>query len=525
MDYQTQGSWDRSHQAFTYNSMTASQVDQQEASFSVDGPIHWIANVEPLLRGHSHPDSQLEWAQTLEPSKAFNDMQNRQNQQYSYQEAHQNTYPAPQLLDSDLSYAQSSSFHTQWAPSPGADSRDSNPLSPQSERDFRHDPSIVSSPYAALPLTRSHSGISALSHETELWGSGGHTQSFQQTTANMAMIHREAEETPTFQGHEEMFMDHESAEQDLTSITVILAPRPTHSHYLHPHASPAPSYSSNNPPAPRLPPVEAEDTDIDAAFDLDSLPADDLPAADDTDTDSTYSPHQRRTSRPTRQRRQVRRAAPRTTPLHPSTTTRVKKHSSNAPSSSTGRTSNANPTFPCTFAWAGCTSAFGSKNEWKRHVASKHICFNYWECQVGSCSAPGQGGWFNRKDLFAQHLRRMHAPGASVKSGPGKEDWEKKLAQQLEEGKRNGRSLIRDVGCPKPGCGERFTGLRAWDERMEHVARHWEGVGRGEVGGWGESGGGVLEWAEREGVVRCVAGRWVLGEGGVGEVDAVGESE
>ncbi|KFZ04521.1 hypothetical protein V502_10088, partial [Pseudogymnoascus sp. VKM F-4520 (FW-2644)] len=485
MDYQTQGTWDRSHQAFPYNSMTASQADQQEASFPVDA-LHWIANVEPALRGHSHPDSQLEWAQTFEPPKAFNDMQNRQNQQYSYQEAHQNTYPAPQLLNSDLSYAQSSSFHTQWAPSPGADSRDSSALSPQSDRDFRHDPSIVSSPYAALPLTRSHSGISALSHETELWAGGGLAQTYQQTTANMAMIHREPEETPTFQGHEEMFMDHESGEQDLTSITVNLAPRPTHSHYLHPHASPAPSsihrhvspapssYSSHNPPAPRLPPVEAEDTDLDAAFDLDSLPADDLPAADDTDTDSTYTPHQRRTSRPTRQRRNGRRAPAPTTPLHPSTTTRVKKPSSKAPSSSTGRVSNANPTFPCTFAWAGCTSAFGSKNEWKRHVASKHICFNYWECHVGPCSAPGQGGRFNRKDLFAQHLRRMHSPGASAKSGPDKVEWEGKLAQLLEDGKKVGRSLIREVACPKPGCTESWKGLRAWDERMEHVARHWE---------------------------------------------------
>ena len=194
-------------------------------------------------------------------------------------------------------------------------------------------------------------------------------------------------------------MDHESSEQD-SSIPHTLAPHP-HPHYLYPNASPAPSslhrhvspapssYSTHNPPAPRLTPHPApveDDADIDAAFDLDSLP--DLPAADDTDTDGTWTPRPRRASRTTRPRRQTRRPAP-ATPLHPSSNARVSKRRPTLASSTsrTGRTSNSNPTFPCTFAWAGCTSAFGSKNEWKRHVATKHICSFYWECKIGSCSA------------------------------------------------------------------------------------------------------------------------------------------
>ncbi|OBT87491.1 hypothetical protein VE02_03596 [Pseudogymnoascus sp. 03VT05] len=524
MDYQTQAPWDRP-QIFAYNnSMMASQADQQEPSYPVDPlHLHWIANLEPAFRDRSHPESQQqEWAaaaaaaQTLEPAKASssfgNNMQNRQGQQHysSYQEAHQNTYQAPQqVLASNLSYGPSSaaSFN-HWAPSPGADSRDSSVLSPRSERDYRQDPSLVSSPYAAHALTRSHSGISALSHEAELYGGGQQFQ--QQTIPNMSMIHPELDEDPTFRGQEEMFMDHESGEQDTSSNSNTLAPRPTQlSQFLHPHLSPAPSihrhlspalstYNNTlNPPAPRLTPhqtpIEVDDTDLDAPFDLDSP----LPRNDDTDTDETWTPHAaRRTSR-TPRRRQPRRAAPPARVIHPSSTTCVRKPGGRAnnptSSSSAGRPSNANPTFPCTFAWAGCTSAFASKNEWKRHVASKHTCFFYWECRVGSCSAPGQAGKFNRKDLFAQHLRRMHAPPSSsstAKSGPAKEAWEKRLAGLLEEGKRKGRAQIMKVACPVLGCGVQWEGQRAWDERMEHVARHWEGGRGGEVG-WCESEGGL----------------------------------
>ncbi|OBT48555.1 hypothetical protein VE00_01385 [Pseudogymnoascus sp. WSF 3629] len=554
MDYQTQAPWDRP-QIFAYNnSMMTAQVDQQEASYPLD-PIHWITNVEPvpIPRGRSHPDSQQqEWAhQTLESSKAsFNhNMQNRQNQnqQYSYQEAHQNTYPAPQQVHtSNLPYGSSSASFNHWAPSPSVDSRDSSVLSPHSERDYHQDPSLVSSPYAAHALTRSHSGISSLSHEAELYASAGQ-QFQQQTIPNMSLIHPELDEDPTFRGQEEMFMDHESAEQDTTSstsMTAILAPRPqSHNQFLHPHLSPAPSsihshlspapstYNTPNPPAPRLTPhqspMEVDDADLDATFDLDSP----LPRNDDTDTDETWTPH---AARRTPRRRVPRRAAPPTRALQPTSRSRVTKGGRSNPHSSAsavGRTANSNPTFPCTFAWAGCTSAFASKNEWKRHVASKHTCFFYWECRNGSCSAPGQAGKFNRKDLFAQHLRRMHSPpSATAKSGPGKEAWERRLSELLEEGKRKGRAAITKVACPVPGCTAGWEGARAWDERMEHVARHWDAV-KGRGAEWCESGGGVLEWAEREGVVRrCEGGvggggaGWVLGEG-VGEVDAVGEEE
>ncbi|KFY44393.1 hypothetical protein V495_03485, partial [Pseudogymnoascus sp. VKM F-4514 (FW-929)] len=329
MVYHLQNSWDSS-QPYAYNSMTVPQTDQQEAAispFSLDnGSQDWIASLEVALRGRSHPDSQQEWttaAHAMEP-KAFA-MQNHHQQQYSYPEAHhQPAYP-PHLHTSSITYgapAPSSSFgsNTQWAaPSPGAsDSHNSSALSPTSDRDFRHDLSIASSPFAALPLTRSHSGISALSHETAAadalshetaaaefsFGGGAHLgPPYQQQTTSMALIHPEMEEEPMQFGEEEMFMDHEG-EQEGNSITVIraansqyLSPAPqinrvvspapsaysshSHSHsHSHPHSL-APSHNAQQQHNTQL----EDDTDVDAPFDDDIVPA------DDTDTDSTYTPN------------------------------------------------------------------------------------------------------------------------------------------------------------------------------------------------------------------------------------------
>ena len=138
-------------------------------------------------------------------------------------------------------------------------------------------------------------------------------------------------------------------------------------------------------------------------------------------------------------------------------------------------------------------------------------------------------GWndFGRKDLFVQHARRMHfeeveevgaKAGYEALSREEKRKWEEKMEGVKERCWVRRREAPRDVGCSVVGCKERKKwGL--WEERMEHVAGHWErGEGRGE--GVDE---GLLEWCVREGVVVDLAdeGRWVLkglgGEGGAGE--------
>lgn len=171
-------------------------------------------------------------------------------------------------------------------------------------------------------------------------------------------------------------------------------------------------------------------------------------------------------------------------------------------------------TYVCAFAFAGCNSLFGSKNEWKRHVASQHLCLNYWECTQGACgsrarpsssspsSASNKSSIFNRKDLFTQHLRRMHAPAAAKKNTKKIPRWEADVSRLQAECLRIRRDAPEKIACG--ACGVSFEGDGAWDERMEHFARHAE---RGEPG---DVDGGLVDWAVREGVVRSVGGRWEL---------------
>ena len=153
--------------------------------------------------------------------------------------------------------------------------------------------------------------------------------------------------------------------------------------------------------------------------------------------------------------------------------------------------------YVCTFSFAGCKSTFGNKNEWKRHVTSQHLCLQYWLCNVGDCgqgrashgsrngSGSGSGGGgggggrgkgndFNRKDLFTQHLRRMHAP-FSVKRQQRKDgEWEERVKELQSSCLKTRRHPPTRTRCPVRDCPLTFEGPNSWDERMEHVGRHLE---------------------------------------------------
>ncbi|KAG9248593.1 hypothetical protein BJ878DRAFT_572243 [Calycina marina] len=157
--------------------------------------------------------------------------------------------------------------------------------------------------------------------------------------------------------------------------------------------------------------------------------------------------------------------------------------------------------FPCAFSFAGCTSTFGSKNEWKRHIASQHLCLTYYRCS--SCTqstVEGKGNEFNRKDLFTQHLRRMHAPFA-IKKAIAKGDsklnleWESHVKEMQVNCLVIRRQPPQRSACPKVDCSNVFEGTGSWDDWTEHVGRHME---KGE--------------ANRLGVDRLLA-RWALEEG------------
>lgn len=189
--------------------------------------------------------------------------------------------------------------------------------------------------------------------------------------------------------------------------------------------------------------------------------------------------------------------------------------------------------FTCSFAPYGCQSTFVSKNEWKRHVTSQHLQLGFYRCDVGKCSIhsqsatsnqyvtpstsprsrtssppPGLPNDFNRKDLFTQHQRRMHAPWLKGGRRRTPTDAENSAFEAgLEEVRRRCwhglRTLPQQSHCGF--CREVFSGDGSWDARMEHVGRHFEREDRQALG-TEEEDVALREWGLREGILTLVDG-------------------
>ncbi|MCJ1288146.1 hypothetical protein MMC26_007501 [Xylographa opegraphella] len=171
--------------------------------------------------------------------------------------------------------------------------------------------------------------------------------------------------------------------------------------------------------------------------------------------------------------------------------------------------------FTCTFRLYGCPATFGSKNEWKRHVSSQHLRLGIWRCDLGSClpQSPHHGAAevpepiyneFNRKDLFTQHLRRMHSPSASCSQHE-----KDRFAASLEAACARCLIDIRNPPpysscgyCPAGQRGTVFEGSGLWEARMEHVGRHLES-GHGQDKQWVEDTM-LRDWMIAEGLVERV---------------------
>ena len=180
----------------------------------------------------------------------------------------------------------------------------------------------------------------------------------------------------------------------------------------------------------------------------------------------------------------------------------------------------------CTFSLYGCDSTFSSKNEWKRHISSQHLRLGVWRCDIDSCDpkntsrrskcqnfldvAKHDFNEFNRKDLFTQHIRRMHGPPKSCLKAE-KEEFEASI------GAASKRCWI-DIRGPPPEsicglcangdstvCAEAtFSGPESWDRRIEHIGRHLE-CRKGQTTEWKEDI--VLRnWMVAEGLLALVSG-------------------
>lgn len=140
---------------------------------------------------------------------------------------------------------------------------------------------------------------------------------------------------------------------------------------------------------------------------------------------------------------------------------------------------NVSKAFPCTFAIYGCSAAFSNKNEWKRHVNTQHMRLGYWRCDQCAYGG-GRPNDFNRKDLFIQHIRRMHpveklkmnkSRPSSSKSSRRDPD-EQALADAAKRCWRTVRASPDKTACLY--CEAEFEGAGTWEERLEHIGRHME---------------------------------------------------
>lgn len=154
-------------------------------------------------------------------------------------------------------------------------------------------------------------------------------------------------------------------------------------------------------------------------------------------------------------------------------------------------------TYACSFRMYGCQSTFSSKNEWKRHFSSQHLKLSFYRCDLEGCHPSTTKGPndFNRKDLFTQHLRRMHAPWSSSKTNPTREE-KAKFDGGLDE---HHKRCLQKQRSPPPlsQCTICEQVFRNWHGRMEHMSKHYE-----ENTGFEEpEDPELVKWALQEGIL------------------------
>lgn len=176
-----------------------------------------------------------------------------------------------------------------------------------------------------------------------------------------------------------------------------------------------------------------------------------------------------------------------------------------------------NVAFPCPIQPYGCMSYFGSKNEWKRHVATQHMRLGFWRCDWCGDRKPND---FNRKDLFIQHVRRMHPnellPSRSASARKTGRDTPEEQAANAASTRcyRHLRPPPDNSSCLL--CDVRFQGSSSWDERMEHLGRHLEAAKKGteeliDPKNW-RTDVGTHKWLIDQEIIVPSDGRWVLSE-------------
>ncbi|KAF2150310.1 hypothetical protein K461DRAFT_280339 [Myriangium duriaei CBS 260.36] len=201
------------------------------------------------------------------------------------------------------------------------------------------------------------------------------------------------------------------------------------------------------------------------------------------------------------------------------------------------------PRFPCPLAPYGCRTSFGNKKTWKRHLLMRHLKFDIWRCD--RCKK-GEGVderfEFSRKDLYVQHLRRLHSkkprnkPDRKPGRGPGQDrghddpssssgcddtDTDQGEATTLTTVEINtaAKRCHKKLRTPPEQsscifCNSTFHGRGSWSECIEHIGQHFvDFQRRGRAAPPLEDWRIDLvfhAWLKREHIITRVGGTWRL---------------
>jgi hypothetical protein len=132
-------------------------------------------------------------------------------------------------------------------------------------------------------------------------------------------------------------------------------------------------------------------------------------------------------------------------------------------------TTSAGPSgkqYRCMFRYAGCESSFGRKQDWKKHLTSRHHLEHpaIYRCTVKDCNQPADYV-FSRKDHLKEHLKKIHH--LAKDSGLAEKDvvdLEKKIEPRMVP------DFLRCSFCLQ---NFRQEGMLEWPKVLHHISQHY----------------------------------------------------
>ena len=115
----------------------------------------------------------------------------------------------------------------------------------------------------------------------------------------------------------------------------------------------------------------------------------------------------------------------------------------------------------CTFK--ECFRRFGRKADWKRHEISQHFHMEMWKCCLDTLSRQPCYQFFHERDTFRRHLRDGHSVA------------DRGTVRKHLYACRIGRNCQGQTWCGfcRKILPLKQDGRSAWDERFEHIDRHF----------------------------------------------------